>query len=128
VLAVRLREQRPSAGDAFLRTFGKPPRLQACECERSTDATLSQTFQLVSGSLINEQLSRADNRLSAWLKSGRSTPEVVDELYWTALSRGPTSDEREACARILDQAPDRRLALEDLAWGLLNSNEFLLRR
>jgi hypothetical protein len=128
VLAVRTRDQRPSSADGFLRTFGKPPRLQACECERSTDATLSQTFQLVSGSLINEQLQRADNRLTAWLKSGRSVTDIVDELYWTALSRAPTPGERDACVRVLDQAADRRLALEDIAWGMINSNEFLLRQ
>jgi hypothetical protein len=127
VQAVRLREQSLGGGDTFLKAFGKPPRLQACECERSTDSTLGQTFQLVSGSLLNDLLQRPDNRLAAWHKSGRSSADIVDDLYWTTLTRAPTASERDACFRVLDQAADRRQALEDITWGLFNSNEFLLR-
>lgn len=127
VQAVRLREQPSGSGDTFLKAFGKPPRLQACECERSTDSTLGQTFQLVSGPLLNDLLQRSDNRLAEWRKSNRSAADIVDDLYWTTLTRAPTAGERDACVRVLDQSPDRRQTLEDLTWGLLNSNEFLLR-
>jgi uncharacterized protein DUF1549/uncharacterized protein DUF1553 len=128
VAAVRDRDRSPTIADQFLRTFGKPPRLQACECERSSEPTLSQAFQLVSGPLVNELLSRHDNRLSRLLESGRSTAEIVDELFWTALSRPATDDERVAAIEFVDSAGDRRAHLEDLLWGLVNSNDFLLRR
>jgi len=128
VAAVRDRDRSPGAADQFLKTFGKPPRLQACECERSSEPTLSQAFQLVSGPLINELLSRSDNRLARLLESANSTEGIVEELFWTALSRPPTDDERRAAVDLVDSAGDRRAHLEDLLWGLVNSNDFLLRR
>lgn len=128
VRAVRERERRSSSADQFLRLFGKPQRLQSCECERTNEPTLAQTFQLVSGTLINEMLAASDNRLSQLLMNDKSNTEIVDELYWTALSRAPMADEVQTAVKYLSESGNRRAALEDLVWGLLNSNEFLLRR
>jgi hypothetical protein len=128
VLAVRLREKPPALGDQFLRLFGKPPRLIACECERSEESTLGQAFQLLSGPVLNKLLTEPENRLGALLESKKTAAEVVEELYWTALTRAPSGAEIEAAVRHLDeQGKDRRGALEDLAWSLINSKEFLLR-
>src|SRR5262245_32654564 len=127
VAAVRDRDKPPTYADQFLKTFGKPPRLQACECERTGEPTLSQAFQLVSGPLLNDLLSRRNNRLGKLIDSGRPTPEIVDELFWTALSRAPTDDELRTSAAIFDSSGERRSHLEDLLWGLINSNDFLLR-
>jgi hypothetical protein len=128
VTAVRDRDSRPTAADQFLRLFGKPPRLQACECERTSESTLSQTFQLVSGPLVSELLARPDNRLGKLLERGLATPQIVDELFWTALGRSPTADELSGAVQYVDSPGSRRGQLEDLLWGLVNSNEFLLRR
>jgi len=125
---VRDRDRRPSLADQFLKTFGKPPRLQACECERTGEPTLGQAFQLVSGPLVNELLSQRDNRLGRLIGSGKSTAEIVDELFWTALSRPPTDEERQASIALADSPGDKRAHLEDLLWGLVNSNDFLLRK
>lgn len=127
VHAVRLREQRPTREDSFLTLFGKPPRLQSCDCERTNETTLNQTFELISGELLNQWLSRDDNRLGRLAKSSASTDELVHSLYWTTLTREPAPEERDAARTALDGAANRRSALEDLAWGLLNSHEFLLR-
>src|SRR5262245_253740 len=124
VSAVRDRDRRPSLADQFLKTFGKPPRLQACECER----TLSQAFQLVSGPLVNELLSKRDNRLGKLIGSGISSARIVDDLFWTALSRPPTDEERQASIALANSPGDKRAHLEDLLWGLINSNDFLLRK
>jgi hypothetical protein len=127
VEAVRSRDQRPTSADQFLASFGKPPRLLTCECERSGGSTLAQAFQLLSGPVLRQSLSHPRNRLGGLLESGKTTAELVDDLYWTALSRPPGGEERRAGAEYLDEAGDRRSALEDLAWALLNSKEFLLR-
>ena len=119
---------QPSEGDRFLKSFGKPERLQACECERSDDATLSQAMQLTSGPMINQMLTTPENQLAEWLASGRSPGEIIDELFWTALGRAPNDEERAVMTQHLETAEDRRQALEDLTWSILNSNEFLLRR
>lgn len=124
----RARDEALTGSEVFLEKFGKPPRLLTCECERSTETTLGQAFQLISGPTIHEMLARPDNRLQTLLDSGRSSAELVDELFWSALSRGPNDDERRSCVVLLDKAKDRRLALEDVVWSLVNAKEFLLRQ
>jgi hypothetical protein len=121
------RSRRTSA-EQFLKLFGKPQRLQSCECERTNDPTLSQTFQLVSSGLLNDLLTETDNRLGRLIASGKSDAQIIDELYWSALSRPPSPDELEGTLSHFRNGGDRRTNLEDLLWGLLNSNEFLLRK
>lgn len=122
------RRRKGSELDAqFLENFGKPARLLTCECERSSEATLAQAFQLISGPAINEQLRRQDNRLDRWLASGKTGRETVADVYWTALSRAPAPDEHLRLATYLDAANDRRAALEDIVWAVLNAKEFILR-
>jgi len=128
VRAVRRRDGRPAPADRFLKVFGKPERLQTCECERSTETTLSQAFRLISGPMLNDMLTDAGNRLSALLDSERGDGEIVTELYWATLSREPNQAELGALGDSLAQASDKRSALEDIAWSLLNSQEFMLRR
>jgi hypothetical protein len=124
------RSRGMTSGDQFLKTFGKPARQQSCECERVTSPTLAQTFQLVSGPALDAMLSRPDNAIGRWIAEQRSESDIVRELYWTALSREPSATEFQAAtARVsaAKSAGERRAALEDLAWALVNSNEFLFR-
>ena len=89
---------------------------------------MAQTFQLISGSLVNDLLTKKNNRISELLASPKSSAEIIEVLYWSALSRPPSREELTATLRHLESAPDRRGALEDITWALLNSSEFLLRR
>lgn len=127
VQAMRSRRRRASRDDQFLILFGKPPRLLTCECERSTEATLGQAFQLVSGETINKSLARSDNRLGRLIASGKPSAEIVEELFLWSVARYPSEEESRSIVDDLDRAVDRRAALEDVAWSLLNSKEFLLR-
>lgn len=128
VAANRSRRQPPSDGERFLTSFGKPIRLLSCECERSEDTTLNQAFQLITGPLVNQMLRAADNRLGRLLAAGKSDAEIIDEFYLAALCRRPSATERRAALAMVGRAEDRRAALEDLVWGLVNAKEFLLRR
>lgn len=128
VLAVRKRDKRPSEGDQFLEVFGKPQRLLTCECERSMDTSMGQAFQLISGPTINELLTADDNRLAKLLASGKSNEAMIEELYWTVLSRPPKDRELKEAVALLEKAKDRRLALEDVTWALLNAKESVLRK
>ena len=116
------------AGDRFLKLFGKPPRLQTCDCERSDDTTLGQAFQLVSGAVIDEMLRADDNTLTELAQSDRPPAGLVDDLYWAALTRAPTDTERGTAVAHFAAVDNRRRAAEDIAWALLTSTEFLLRR
>ncbi len=100
----------------------------SCDCERSTDTTLAQALQLITGPLVNRAVSTADNRLGDLLKAGRSNREIVEELYLAALCRLPSATEASAILERVDGAADRRAALEDVLWALVNAKEFMLRR
>lgn len=124
---VRRRDKTPGGGDRFLMTFGKPQRLLACECERSNETALAHAFNLVSGSDLHARISRPGNRIDRLAGSSLSDREVVEALFWTALSRPPANDEIQV---MLDSMADgdRFTALQDIAWALLNSKEFVFRR
>ena len=128
VAANRGRRRRASDGEKFLTSFGKPIRLLSCECERSEDTTLNQAFQLITGPLVNKMLSASDNRIGRLLAAGEADTEIIEEFYLAALCRPPSATEREAALAMIGRVKDRRAALEDLVWGLVNAKEFLLRR
>jgi hypothetical protein len=117
-----------SDADKFMRQFGKPERLLSCDCERSEDTTLGQALQMITGQLVNKGVSEADNRLGKLLAAAKSNRAVIEELYLATLCRPPSERELGAMLARVEQAPDRRGALEDVLWALLNSKEFLLRQ
>lgn len=113
--------------NAFLKTFGKPARELACECERESDSNLSQALQLIGGDTVNGKL-RDDTGRMAKLAASNLPPEAVSkELYLLVLSREPNATELAAAIKHFKSTPDRRQAVEDLGWVLINSKEFLFR-
>jgi hypothetical protein len=118
----------PGAGPRFLKAFGKPDRLLSCECERGDDTTLVQAFQLLTGGLLHQMLTRPDNRLGRLMKAGADDAAIVEELYLAALCRPPSEREKSAALALIARSADRRAGLEDVAWGVLNAKAFLLRR
>src|SRR5438445_6434891 len=124
----RRRGPKNSAADRFLTIFGRPQRLLTCECERSGETTLNQAFQLISGPEISQLLSNPNNRLTTLLASNQSPEQMINDLYWTALSRSPTSIELNESLKYLSESKEKRQGLEDIAWALLNAKEFVLRK
>jgi hypothetical protein len=123
----RARDKKPSTADRFLKTFGKPDRLLACECERSGETTLKQAFVLLGDEGLEERLADANNRLSKLAASEKSDEEVIGDLYFVALLRQPTADELSAAKTLLAEHEKRFSGLQDLTWALLNSKEFIFR-
>jgi hypothetical protein len=128
VRPARQRDQAPTDGEQFLRRFGKPERLLSCECERSDDTTLEQAFQLLTGGVVNRMLSTPDNRIGQLLARSESNREIIEELYMASLCRPPAVHELNAACAMVERSKDRRAALEDVLWGLVNAKEFLLRQ
>ncbi|MEE3052265.1 MAG: DUF1549 and DUF1553 domain-containing protein [Planctomycetota bacterium] len=126
--AILPRYKKPSSADVFLKLFGKPDRMLTCECERMSQTHLAQAFHLVSGPMLHDMISSGDNRLGVLADSGLGEMELISELYWSALGRPPSEIEVVSARRLFSSAGGGRAALEDLAWALVNSKEFLLRR
>ena len=122
------RYSRPKSGDRFLTLFGKPGRLLTCECERSTETTLAQTMELVSGDLVSELMLRQGNRIDSSFDANESDEALISSIWWNALTRAPSENELTAMKTYLLSSTDRRKSLEDIVWAVLNSNEFLVRR
>ena len=111
----------------FLKTFGRPARELACECERESDSNLSQALQLIGGQTVNGKLRDDNGRMATLAKSDQSPEQITRELYMIALSREPNASELAAALKHLSNAKDRRQAVEDLGWVLINTKEFLFR-
>jgi len=107
----------------FLQLFGRPVRATACECERVAEPTVSQVLHVLNSPEIQSKLSHDGGRIAKLM----SLPdgEVVDELSLTFYSRLPTAEERQVALEHLHKVQDRQRGLEDLAWSMMNSLEFL---
>lgn len=119
----------------FLDAFGRPNRLQTCECERTDMPSMKQVLHLMNGETINEKLSRVpdekqgwtDNRIGRALAAGQPDGQIVEDAYLATVGRYPTEEEQARLLAALAEVPAdaRRVAVEDLYWGLLTSKEFL---
>ncbi len=121
------RKSRPTDDDRFLKEFGKPPRTTTCSCERTDESSLAQVFTLTSGPGVAEALRSPENTLTPLADPALSPADALTDLYWRTLSRPPSAAETDHLAPLLSDPATRRAALEDIAWSLINTKEFLLR-
>lgn len=122
--AVELPDENVAAH--FLDVFGRPARMSACECERVDAPSLTQALELVNSSEIQRKLSSVDGYVHRISESDMSDRELAEELFLRILSRPPNPDEIQTVTTFLGGEADRRVAIQDLAWSLLATNEFLL--
>jgi hypothetical protein len=67
-------------------------------------------------------------KLVALMRDTKNQRELVSQLYLTILSRYPTDDEwKTITAHVQSPASKGTSPNVDLAWGLINSAEFLYR-
>ena len=111
----------------FLGIFGRPIRSTPCECERAGAPNVSQVLHVLNSPEIQAKLNH-DGGVLAKLsqQAGLTSNQLIDELYLTFFSRFPTERERATAEQYLQaQAANRAAAIEDLAWSMLNSLEFV---
>jgi hypothetical protein len=128
--AIELADTMSSRGvdNYFLKTFAKPERKTVCECERVPDPSLAQALHTLNGDTIKDKTADPNGRIAKLLEAKKTHDEIVTELYLASLSRFPTTAERAACERFLEDSPSPTECYEDLLWALLNSTGFLFVR
>jgi hypothetical protein len=111
----------------FLELFGRPPRDSGLESERNNRITGAQMLWLLNSSQLRQKL-EASRMLQYQAASGRTPREITTTLYLTILSRFPTQAELQiAEGWFQGSGARRREATLDLAWALINTDEFLYR-
>jgi len=116
-----------SISSAFLEQFGRPPRDSGLLAERSGRLGPLQQLHLLNSSHILGKLRGPG--IADLLREGSKRPgQVVDLLYLSILSRHPSAEERRlAMAHFKQAGLLSRDAAIDLAWALINSDEFLFK-
>jgi hypothetical protein len=110
----------------FLKAFGRPERVTACECERVGEPSVAQVLHLLNAPEIHGKISHADGRVARMVRQLSDDRALIDELYLTFYSRLPNEKERTVTLEYLGKRKDaRQKAAEDIAWSLLNSLEFV---
>lgn len=116
------------ANHYFLKLYGRPQRITACECERITEPSVSQVLHLLNSPEIHAKLTHERGNIAKWVREKKDA-ELVEELYLTFYSRLPSDAERKTATEFLARhAGQRRQAAEDLAWTLMNTLEFGFKR
>lgn len=136
--------------DGWLRQFD-PPALspeQQAELKNAQDSVGKLTAHLAAleeqskperAALVRPLLKRARDKaapLAAAAQEARRRADeayesldfiaLVQDAYLRTLSRPPTEEELARVERHLHETPDRRAAMQDVFWALLNTKEFIL--
>jgi hypothetical protein len=109
----------------FLSLFGRPVRATACECERATQPSVGQVLHVLNSPQIHEKLSSDAGKPAILEASITDDGKLIEEIYLMFYSRFPTTNEQVSVSRYLASADNRRKAVEDISWSLMNTVEFL---
>lgn len=113
----------------FFRIFGRPVRATVCECERSDQPSIAQSLHLLNSREIMAKVHSRRGKARRLANSDLTAEEAIEELYLNMLSRPPMEAETTLMLQAFqNEEGDRRSAIEDVQWALLNSKEFIFNR
>jgi Protein of unknown function (DUF1549)/Protein of unknown function (DUF1553) len=91
--------------------------------------TIPQALLMMNSALVHAYTSaQGKTLLSDLLAQGKTDEQIVAALYERVLARKPTTEEQSTCARYVAKVGERKEALEDVLWALVNSTEFLIKK
>ena len=120
--------QLPDSGfnSYFLTVFGRPEGSSSCECERSGEATLTQSLHLLNSVDVQNKVSAGAGRAALLAADMKQTnAQKIEQLYWEFYCRPPSPDETEFGLSYINRTKNDRAAYEDILWALVNTKEFL---
>ena len=107
----------------FLSVFGRPDSASACECERSSDASLAQALHMFNSKEVLDKVSGP--RAKQLAADKRPHAERLRDLYLIALSREPSKEEAAALLAHIEKKGNAQAAYEDILWAIINTKEFV---
>jgi hypothetical protein len=112
----------------FLHLFGKPQRMEACECERDNGSNMLQALHFINGKSILGRVRNGAGRPALLLAQKLTDEQLVTEIYLWSLARNPNAKEMTVGLEYLKLfgEKERASAAQDLMWALLNSRDFLM--
>ncbi len=108
----------------FLTTFGRPTRETVCSCEVRLEPTLSQSLHLLNGGTVEPKIAQG-NIVGKMLQEKKTPAQIVEHLYIRCLSRAPTPDEMKNLLAMVNESKNKKQALDDVFWAIMNSREFM---
>jgi hypothetical protein len=112
-------------GSYFLDIFGRPQRQSSCECERSSEANLSQALHLLNSNEIQGKLGNGSGRAAKLAADKRPDQEKITELFMVFFARPPKPEELKAALDHILAEQNKSVAYQNIIWALLNTKEFL---
>jgi hypothetical protein len=108
----------------FFRVFGRPQRVSVCECERGSEPSIAQALHLMNSPESIRKIRHRDGQAAGLAESSLTANQIIEELYLVTLSRFPSGKEMALMQQAFDESSgDRRSAVEDILWALLNTRE-----
>jgi len=127
--AAEVAMSRVGGDDGYvLQIFGRPIRVQACDCERSAAVGLSQTMYLFNDEKLIAKIHDEKGRLKKLVDTTPDNDRLIDELHLWTLTRLPSDEERSKAREFVQEAPNRLEGFQDLLWALLNRHDFVINR
>ena len=115
-----------SISSSFLELFGRPSRDSGLESERNSNPSAAQRRHFLNSSQIRSKIEQSPT-LRKLIRNTGAPNNIASQLYLTILCRPPTAAEMTLIREALSATPNRKDALIDLTWALLNTTEFLCR-
>jgi hypothetical protein len=112
--------EQPASGATLLRAFGQSDRMVTDN--HIFDGTVPQVLALMNGP-VTDRLTGSSSKVVEDLAELDAPEDKVAAVFFTMLSRYPTSEEQSKGVKFIEEYGDD--GIRDLAWVLLNTPEFL---
>jgi hypothetical protein len=78
----------------------------------------------MNSSQIQTRLTSDEGLCAKWAAKDVEPRELVREIYLRIYSRLPSPDEHRQVSSVIEKATNKRHAVEDIVWSMINSPEF----
>lgn len=114
----------------FLEMFGRPSRDKGYESEREHKPTEFQQLYILNSTEMHRRVANSPALKQIINQVAKDRKPTIQKVYLTILSRRPTGQEMSIALKHFGtsgnvKGGNTRAAIQDLAWALLNTKEFL---